>query len=68
MGMRNVQCLGSGSGRRDGREPGWGQEGDPWVAEGDVGRSVNVDVDDTEDDSGGEPRQSRPTHVLLNPT
>lgn len=64
MSTRNVQSLGSGSGRRDGREPGWGWE----IPEGDAGRSVDGDIDDTGDDSGGETRQSRPTDVFLNPT
>lgn len=40
----------------------WGQEGDPCVAEGDAGRFVAVDVDNTEGNRG-EARQSRPTHV-----
>lgn len=42
--------------------------GDPCVAEGDDGRSVDGDADDTEDDSRGEARQSRPSDVFLNPT
>lgn len=47
-------------------QEGWGQQGDPWAAQGDPGRFVAVDVDDTEENRG-EARQSRPTHVFLNP-
>lgn len=40
--------------------------GDGRVAGGDAGR--HVDVNDSEDNSGGEPRQIRLAHAFLSPT
>lgn len=42
--------------------------GDGRVAGGDAGRRVDVDVDDSEDNSGGEPRQIGLAHAFLIPT
>lgn len=58
----------SGTCRRGGKKPGWGREGGGQVAGGDAGRCVDLDVDDSEVNSGGEPRQIRLTHVFLIPT